>query len=532
MNRIIMGILFLVSTNMVVFASISIIPAPSDVIVKKGVFELNTDTKIVVGEFDSATTVAHYLHVRILASTGYELDIIADKDVVHSSSVILLDYQSGVEDVIEGAYALILSQTSLSIKADNFSGLFYGAQTFLQLLPPEIYSRTVIQDVKWTAPCIEIKDEPRFQWRGAMLDVSRHFFDKEFVMKFIDNIAIHKLNVLHLHLTDNPGWRIEIDKYPELTNLGSMGEYDDINGRSNKQLYFTKEDMREIVAFAKSRFVTVVPEIDMPGHAGAALRAYPELGDRQTTFNMAKEDTLDFLKNVIDEVTELFPGGYFHLGGDEVWNLKLSKMKELRKQIRKNRWKDYKPAEAQFDRNMVDYILRRGCTPMGWDEISEHDVDRKTIIYWWRGKKVEVLQNALENGYRVIAAPVDITYFDYPHQEGEEGAIWEGGLTPVKMVYDWEPIPINISSEKQNLIMGVQGQLWTEFIASEKRLEYMAFPRFAALAETGWSKAENKSWSSFQQRLKVMENRYEVLGTNYRQAEPTAELQPEGFQRY
>ena len=419
----------------------------------------------------------------------------------------------------EEGYRLRVSDDRVDLAAGGPAGLFYGLQTLLQLLPPQVYERTPgsLRTETLAVPAVEIVDRPRFRWRGLMIDVSRHFFSKAQLIKTIDAMAMHKLNVLHLHLTDDPGWRLEIEGYPRLTEVGAIG--DRTNPDGPERLYFSREDIREIVAHASRNHIMVVPEIDMPGHSMAAARSYPEFFDGHKTFNPAKEESYAFVRGVLTEVMELFPGGYLHFGGDEVREHRWAEMPEMRAFMESNGYKNFKEVEGHFDRFVADFIVGSGFTPIGWDEIVEFDVHPNTIVQWWLHLRPETRDSAIRKGHRVIISPTNYLYFDYPQGPGEPGAPWEGndnGPNSFELIHQWEPVPDYYSPEEESQILGLQANLWTEFIRSNEYYEYMIFPRLSALAEIAWSPKGAKDLDDFKRRLAVQCQRYEALGLKYR----------------
>jgi hexosaminidase len=387
-------------------------------------------------------------------------------------------------------YRLKVTRKGATITASDPRGLFYGAQTLLQLVGDDHGKRSIA--------AAKISDAPRFAWRALLIDVSRHFFGKPTMLKFIDEMARYKLNVLQLHLTDDPGWRLEIPAYPKLTEVGAL------DAATGKRQYFTPADIREIVAYAAERHIMVVPEIEMPGHSGSEARAYPEFFDKEGRWNPGKPETYKFIQALLGEVAALFPAPYLHFGGDEVGEGAWAGMPEVEQLKREQGLKSSGDVEKYFGRRVADIISGLGKRPMAWDEQAEAGADRKVVIMWWRKGRPDVLSAAAKSGYDLIMAPVDYTYFDYTQARGEPGAPWEGndnGPTSIAKVLNWEPVPSSFSPAEESRVMGVEAALWTEFISTERYLEFMAFPRVLALSEVAWSPKQKRDEAEFNLRL-------------------------------
>jgi len=391
-----------------------------------------------------------------------------------------------------------------------------------------------VKHMVWKVPCLNIRDYPRFKWRGAMLDVCRYFMPKEFVKKFIDLLALHKMNVLQLHLTEDQGWRIEIKKYPKLTRIGAWrketlsGHYrDQPHQYDNKPHggFYTQEDIRELVAYAKDRFVTLVPEIEMPGHAQAAIASYPELGNleqklpvrtiwgvNKNIFN-AEEKTILFLQDVLTEVLDLFPGEFIHIGGDEATKTQWEESKKAQARIKELGLKDTHELQSYFIGRMDKFLTQKGRRLVGWDEILEGGLAKGATVMSWRGDKGGVI--AAKAGHDVVMAPTHSTYLDYYQSKSKGEPLAIGGYLPLEKVYQFEPIPKELTKEEAKHILGAQGQIWTEYIPDPKQAEYMAFPRLCALSEVVWS-PKNKNYPGFILRLKNHLLRLHALDVNYR----------------
>jgi len=411
----------------------------------------------------------------------------------------------------EGAYRLTVTSNEIRIEASHSAGLFYGAQTLLQLVTPG-------PDGARAIPAVNISDAPRFRWRGLLIDVSRHFFGKQTVLQIVDEMARYKLNVLKLHLTDYEGWRLEIPAYPKLTQVGSL-----VDG---KPQYFTTTDMREIVQYAAERHIMVVPEIEMPGHAGAAARSYPEFFNTAGgAFNPANPKTYDFVRGVLTEVARLFPAPYLHFGGDEVPDDAWKGMADVDRFKAEQGLKTTDEVEAYFGRKVVGIIESLGKRPMAWDEQVDAQAPNNTVIQWWRRDKPEVLAAAAKGGYDLVMSPADQLYFDYHQGEGEPGAPWEGnkgGPQSIAKILAWEPVPDGFTPKEEAKVLGIEAAVWTEFIETERYLQFMMFPRLLALAEVAWRPKGPRDEKEFSVRLEPHTNALRERGINARRGEGDA----------
>lgn len=436
------------------------------------------------------------------------------------------------------AYRLQVSLQRIEITGASPAGVFYGVQTLRQLLPPDIFRRARVAGVRWEVPCVEIEDAPRFAWRGAHMDVSRHFMPREFVLKFLDLMALHKLNVFHWHLVDGTGWRIEIRKYPQLTEDASQSDFSSMQPaeatRSASQSpggYYTQEDIREVVAYAKERFITVVPEIEMPGHSHAVIKALPQYGNVEQiraaggepagldgwgmdVYNV-DDQTIAFLKDVLDEVLELFPGRFIHIGGDEVSKEPWRRNPRAQERMKALGLKNEEELQSWFIRQFDDFLTARGRRLIGWDEILEGGLASNATVMSWRGTAGGIA--AAKAGHDVVMTPTSHTYFDYyqarpPKQEPRAF----GGYLPLKTVYTFEPVPAELTESEARHVLGAQFQLWSEFIPHPKHMEYMAYPRGCALSEVVWSPPGQRGFEDFLRRLRTHLKRLDALDVNYR----------------
>ena len=514
----------------------SLIPKPDHLTVLEGEFTLSPATRILAAE-PELTGKAEYLARVLRLSTGFPFEIIGDSSVAKTAHDIVLVLTSGFQQ--PEAYSLAApANEPLVIQAGTVAGIGHGIQSLLQLLPPAIYNYGPIVSVPWVMPRVVIEDAPRFAWRGAMLDCVRHFMPKEFIKKFIDLLALHKLNTFHWHLTDDQGWRLEIKKYPKLTEIGShrresmLGHFDARAGGDGIPHggFYTQEDAREIVAYAAERNITVLPEIEMPGHAQAAIAAYPELGCIQEKLEVGtswgiipnifnpNESTLAFLQDVLTEVLAIFPSAFIHIGGDEAVKMQWEASPEVQARRIEVGAKDSHELQSWFIRRMDAFLTQHGRRLIGWDEILEGGLAPGAVVMSWRGMGGGIA--AAQAGHDVVMAPGSHTYLDhYQSSDTSTEPLAIGGFLPLETVYQFEPIPAELNTAQAKHILGVQCQIWTEYIPTPSRVEYMAFPRLAALAEVGWSSAATRNYADFRARLPRHLQRLNVLDVRYRPLE-------------
>jgi len=429
------------------------------------------------------------------------------------------------------------------VKASGLNGVLYAIETMKQMLPEEIYTARADADEDWELPYMKIQDKPRFGYRGMHLDVSRHFFDMDEVKKYLDIMAIHKLNVLHWHLTDDQGWRLEIKKYPELTKVGAVRKQTIIGHARNSRkydgtpygegMYFTQDQVREIIEYAAARGIEVIPEIDLPGHMLAALATYPELGCTGGPYDVwgrwgiaedvlcvGKESTMKFLEDVLVEVADLFPSEYVHIGGDECPKVRWENCPHCQAKIAELGYKDDDRHKAEhylqsYVTNRMEKVLNaKGKKLIGWDEILEGEIAPNATVMSWRG--VEGGHEAVKLGHDAIMTPYTHLYFDYYQSKdiaNEPHGI--GGYLPVELVYSFEPFTDDMTEEEKSHILGVQANLWTEYIPTDEHLEYMLLPRMSALSEIQWCEPENKIYERFLENMEDMREIYDILGYNY-----------------
>jgi len=426
-------------------------------------------------------------------------------------------------------YFLSVNKKGIKIRANKTAGIFYACWTLLQILfqhYPEI-------------PFCEIEDYPRFKWRGMHLDVSRHFFDVAFIKKYIDLLALHKLNIFHWHLTDDNGWRIEIEKYPKLTEICAWREnlehlpWNERQGKEDeaKGIYggfYSQKEIREIVRYASERFITIVPEIEMPGHTSEVFTAFPEFSCKSKKLTVApggywpnmdifcagNDETFEFLENILEEICDLFPSKYIHIGGDEANKTFWKECPKCRQRIKDENLKDENELQSWFIRKIEKFLLKKGKQLIGWDEIIEGGLTKDATVMCWRGDGIDAVKAAVSKGNKAVMCPNPVLYFDWK-QTKKENAQGAFGVTTLEKVYAYEPIPDDIANEQQKLILGAQGNVWTEFMNNHREVEYMTFPRMCALAEIVWSKKELRDLGDFKERLEKHFEVLEKVGVNF-----------------
>tara|TARA_R110000796_G_scaffold60307_2_gene139346 strand:- start:19554 stop:21881 length:2328 start_codon:yes stop_codon:yes gene_type:complete len=509
---------------------INIVPKPLEMKLNQGAFRFTKDTKLVAA--NDQTQVFEVLQNKFVSAAGWNLGVV---NTAPSSNFVQLSTDVSLP---EEAYNLKVTENQVIIYASGHNGFLYGLETIRQLLPVAMESKNVVSNMNWDIPNVEIKDSPRFKWRGFMLDVSRHFFDKDYVMETIDQLALLKMNTLHLHLVDDQGWRIEIKKYPKLTEVGGFRvdqEDKPWNARPTPELgkettyggFYTQEDIKEIVAYAESRGITVVPEIEMPAHVMSAIAAYPELSCFQKPIMVpsggvwpiteiycpGKETTFEFLENVLLEVMELFPSRYIHVGGDEATKTNWEKCPDCKKRIQEEGLENVEELQSYFIRRMERFLSSKGRTLLGWDEILEGGLAPGATVMSWRGVKGGL--EASEAGHDVVMTPNSHCYFDYYQGDQDAEPLAWGGNLPLSKVYQFDPVVDGMSEEQAKHVLGGQANLWTEYVPTKAQAEYMTYPRLAALAEAVWSSKDNRNWDDFSNRVSSLFQRYGIMGVNY-----------------
>ncbi len=505
-------------------AALALIPEPNSIHINEGNFLLTKATQVTIepeastpNSLEDLRILEGYIRSDLTKATGFNLN--------GEKTSINLSLNTNISQSKE-AYILSVTPTIINIIGASPAGLFYGYQTLKQLMPPVIYANQHPSTLKnkrksYEIPCVEIVDQPRFSWRGFMLDPARNFLTVEEIKFFIDSMVIHKLNVLHLHLTDDQGWRVEIKKYPKLTEVGAFrsetkksheaNPFFGYDGRPHGGFY-THEDVKEIVAYAAERFITVVPEIDMPGHAQAAIAAYPELGNNpnrqyevRKTWGVndviynAEDSTIEFFKDVLDEVIEIFPSTYIHVGGDECIKDEWEKSPRIQERIKELGLKDEHHLQSWFITQMDNHLTSKGRKLIGWDEILEGGLTKGATVMAWRGEEFGILSAQMEHD--VVMSPTTHTYLDYYSASPliEPQGIHQ--LLTVYKAYSWDPCPVSIPAQYKKYIIGGQGNIWGEYVRDIEHAMYMTYPRGCATAESLWSLNENKNYFRFDYKL-------------------------------
>lgn len=517
--------------------TLSVVPYPNDVTIKAGTFDAQgADFHYSTG-FDDAT-------VELITDFAQKLALVSGSECTVSegkaANGFVFVYDSALP---EEAYSLNITPKAATIKAASLRGVNYAIQTIKQMLPAQIFAETPATDLAWTLQCAKINDEPRFGYRGMHLDVSRHFFDMDMVKKYLDIMEVHKLNTLHWHLTDDQGWRIEIKKYPKLTEVGSIRK-ETIVGHifeSNKfdgtpygeGCWYSQDQIREIIAYAAAKGIEIIPEIDLPGHMLAALAAYPEYGCTGGPYDVwglwgiaddvlcaGNEETMVFLENILDEVADLFPSEYFHIGGDECPKVRWEKCPKCQAKIKELGLKDGEEFKAEHYlqsyvmNRMTKFLETKGKKIIGWDEILEGEVADNAVVMSWRG--VAGGLKAVRMGHDAIMTPNTFYYLDYYQSTDKENEpLGIGGYLPVEKCYSYEPFVEGMTDEEKSHFLGVQANLWTEYIATFEHLQYMLLPRMAALSEVQWCQPENKDWNRFRESADEFCSVYDAMGCNY-----------------
>lgn len=513
----------------------NIIPLPQSIEARKGVFTLKNNTKVFTPEGMPEWDIpAQYFMAMVATSTGYRLGsqpIKKFKEPKGNSIYFLQDDRVASEE----GYTLEVKSSAVVIRAKTPAGAFYAVQTLRQLLPPEFGGTHSYGSVKWIAPGCFIQDEPRFAYRGMHLDVGRNFFQPVFVKKYIDMLAMHKLNTFHWHLTEDQGWRIEIKKFPELQRTAScrketlIGHYNDMPHRYDGKKYcgfYTQREIKDIVEYAKKRFVTIIPEIEMPGHSLAALSAYPELGCTGGPYEAATEwgvfedvlcagndQTFAFLDDVMAEVCELFPSTYIHIGGDECPKKRWEACPKCQKRMKDEGLKDAHELQSYFIRRIEKTLSLHNRKIIGWDEILEGGLAPTATVMSWRGVDGGIA--AAKAGHDAIMTPGSHCYFDHYQSDPATEPTAIGGLTTLEKAYSYEPVPEGLSTEEAKHILGAQGNVWTEYMPKSEQVEYMAFPRACALAEVVWSPKGKRNWTDFSRRIQPHLVRLDATGLKF-----------------
>ena len=527
-------LLVILFSNICTAQHLPLIPKPHSIEYQDGFFSLNSKTVIQVEDVNSFEAL--FLKENIKARTGLDLQITSKSNSKNAIKLMVL-LRKSTKDVLAD-YNLMISKNSIIITGSAKAGLFYGVQTLLQNIP---YENSKIVKVE----SLIIFDKPKFKWRGMHLDVGRHFFPKDFIKKYIDYIAMYKMNTFHWHLTEDQGWRIEIKKYPKLTEVGSWRKGSMIEHYNDQKFdtlkhggFYTQEDVKEIVAYAQKRHVTIVPEIEMPGHSLAALAAYPEYSCTGGPFEVAKiwgvledvycpkEETFAFLEDVLTEVMALFPSEYIHIGGDESPKTRWKVCDHCQKLIKEKGLKDEHELQSYFIQRIEKFVNSKGRKIIGWDEILEGGLAPNAAVMSWRGTEGGI--TAAKEKHYVVMTPGSHVYFDHYQGEPKNEPIAIGGYTTLEKVYSFNPIPSELNAEEAKYILGAQANVWTEYIPTSDHVEYMIMPRMAALSEVLWGTADPKNYREFEKRIIQHFDFYEKKGINYSKSifEVTSSVHP------
>ncbi|KVV15723.1 family 20 glycosylhydrolase [Flavobacterium sp. TAB 87] len=507
---------------------ISLVPKPSEMVLTEGSYSFSKSTTVFIDN-DKQKPAATYLSDLFKNAAGYPIAVSESRD---GAAIVF----SKDDNIKPEAYHLEVTPKKISIKASDAAGYFYAVQTLRQLLPASI-EKANSDEKNWLVPSVVINDQPRFSWRGMQMDFSRHFFGIDDVKTFLNYMALYKLNTYHMHLTDDQGWRIEIKKYPLLTEKGAWRiesshdktcnelaktdplysidptHYHERDGQKMYGGFFTQEQIKEIIAYAAERQIEVIPEIDMPGHLKAAIDNYPYLSCTNEAgwgenFShpacLGKETTYEFTKNILTEIAELFPSKYIHIGGDEVNIQSWKECPLCQKAIKDNHLKNEHELQSFFNKDIEAFLNSKGKRLLGWDEIVEGGLSKDGTMMWWRNWAPKMRDIAAQHGNDMVITPCFEYYFDAQH-----------AVTPFDKVYQYEPVPENFTKEQAKHILGVQANLWSEMIPNFKRLQYMAFPRMLALAETAWTSKEDKNYDDFQRRMNMQYQRLDALNIRY-----------------
>lgn len=510
---------------------ISIIPKPINLKTQIGQFSFSNSTEI-VSDNDLALTAINFLMEKLN---------LEDSKIKDSANKLKFVVDENLNT--EGEYKISVNNERIKISANDKYGFYYGVQTLLQLMPVEVYKAGYTLKNEITIPAVEISDYPRFKYRGMHLDVCRHFMPVEFVKKYIDYIAMHKMNKFHWHLTEDQGWRIEIKKYPKLKEISAFRNGTIIGHLSDEPKQYdsvrhggiyTQEQIREVVKYAESRCVEIIPEIELPGHSVAALAAYPEFACTEGPFEVekewgvfddvycaGKEKTFKFLTDVLSEVIELFPSEYVHIGGDECPKTRWKECPDCQKRIKDEKLKDEHELQSYFIKRIQKFLSSKNKKLIGWDEILEGGLAPDATVMSWRGTEGGIY--AANQNHNVIMTPYSHVYFDYYQADKETEPLAIGGDLPLQKVYHYEPLPEELPEEKHKYILGAQANVWTEYMKTPEHVEYMVFPRMDAISEVVWTKRELKNYEDFLKRLEKQMKRYEKMGINYSRAHLKAE---------
>lgn len=531
-------ILIFITSNFTLASGI--IPQPQELKASEGHFVFNKKTTIYAD--DTMYETANYLSNALQGAMGYKLKVVKQSKLKSKYKNAIVLTKTTASSLGAEGYTLNVNKSGVFINSENSAGAFYGVQSLLQLLPVQIVMKTSCNSVKkWTVPFVEIKDKPRFAWRAFMLDESRYFKGKEVVKQLLDQMAMHKMNVFHWHLVDDQGWRIQIDKYPLLTQIGSKRKASQIGGWESTKYdtkvhegFYTKEQIREILAYANQLHIKVVPEIDMPGHATAAIASYGWLGstgkvkevsinfggsEDKDVFDVSKPEVRQFCEDVLTEIMDIFPSEVIHIGGDEVRFEKWKDNESIKQFMSDHNLKNYAEVQMWFTNYISKFIASKGRRMMGWNEITgdqvneynndvvsnENKLSKNAIVHFWKGE-LNLLNKAVSEGHDVVNSYHIYTYLDYT------------GVTPAK-AYSFDPIPEGLDAKYHKQVLGLGCQMWSEWIPEVNDLHNRVFPKISAYAEVGWTNNDVKNYDNFKVRMLDMTKRWDLIGIGYRKYE-------------
>lgn len=512
--------------------NISVIPQPQKIVSKEGFFTINHQTVIVHQKTHHAST-EHFVE-QLRKVTGYALKYSNQKE-----NAIVFQIIKELK-VPKSGYTMDVTSKGVTVRAKDESGIFYATQTLRQMLPVTVDSEALVKGENWQFPNVYIEDAPRYQWRGYMQDVSRTFYGVDVIKKYLDLMALYKMNVFHWHLTDDQGWRIEIKKYPQLTSEKSTVFHHTENQPAKRSGYYTQEQIKDVVAYAKVRHITIVPEIDVPGHSWPVFLSYPELGVNKNTYpnhifpfvsswkywgnqftpntlDPTKEEVYAFLQNVFTEIAALFPGEYIHFGGDEVRHVLWEKEPHVVGFMKEKNIPNVTALQSYFVKRVSTIISKLGKKPMGWNDIltDGKSLPKETAIMSWLGE--EAVKQAASQGFNAVATPASHVYLDITQADREDGTpsdLAYGNINSVEVIYQYNPAE-GLTTEEQRFVMGVQGNMWTALTQELKDMNVHVFPRLIAISELGWTHVENKDFRRFEEHLEREKQRLDLLKIDY-----------------
>jgi hexosaminidase len=537
---LVISFLMLVLLKFTSAGTVNIVPIPTKVTLGEGVFSLQKDTRILIDENNKELNeIAQLLATKFEFSAGFPVKVGVYKPGSKAKNVIVLTLENPDVNLGKEGYTLDVSQKDIFVRSISANGVFYGIQSLLQLLPAD-FGNPELKQQSYTIQSVSIKDMPRFAYRGLHLDVGRHLFPVAFIKKYIDIMAMYKLNTFHWHLTEDQGWRIEIKKYPRLTSIGSIRKGTQIGKTDETDTvpysgFYTQAEAREIVAYAASKFVTVIPEIEMPGHSVAALTAYPNLACTGGPFEVrtkwgvsddiccaGNDSVFTFFQDVLTEIMDIFPSSYIHIGGDEAPKIRWEKCPKCQSRIKSEGLSNEAELQSYFIKRIEKFLISKNRHLIGWDEILEGGLAPEATVMAWRGIQAGI--DAATQGHDAIMTPVDYCYFDYYQGDPATEPDANGAKLTLKTVYSYNPIPPVLSAEQAKHIIGVQGNVWTEFIKTPEAVEYKAFPRAIALSEVAWSQQENRNWDDFLNRMDYQFQRLDMAGVKYSKGSFTVDI--------